>query len=415
MELALTTCETGSNLWTCNAWNPKNGSTVMTYKAGGFTIGPKTLATIRNEFIIAAHATKPIVNIWPINSQEPIQHCRFIMPGRVTALVISPDGNYCVAGVAENLYIWQIATGRMMQVLSRHYQSVTNLRFTSDGSFFISAGHDGMVFVWSLTRVLSFNSDEDIYPLYTFSDHALPITDMYIGEGGIRANLVTVSLDRTCKIYDLTSGMLLLNLVFREELLSVAVNSTETKLFVGTSKGQIHEFDISAMPRQREYHISDEENENKIEGHTDGVTCISISMGDDTLMSAGKDGKVCLWNIESKQLIRTLMQKENITNAMYFLAPKIITNSEFKLNLIVNNFKRMKESNGIQIPVEVLMKDDQSNLIMDTKCYESNNSNDVSVLPKGGSEEILALKKEIQKLKKINTQLYKKSVNEILK
>ena len=38
----------------------------------------------------------------------------------------------------------------MMAVLARHYQTVNTLRFTDDGSHFISAGEDNLVLVWSL-------------------------------------------------------------------------------------------------------------------------------------------------------------------------------------------------------------------------------------------------------------------------
>ena len=39
-----------------------------------------------------------------------------------------------------------------MKILSRHYQNVTNLRFTDNGSHFVSAGDDNLVIVWSFLR-----------------------------------------------------------------------------------------------------------------------------------------------------------------------------------------------------------------------------------------------------------------------
>lgn len=35
---------------------------------------------------------------------------------------------------------------------------------------------------------------------HTWSDHALPVTAVYCGAGGLRARLATVSLDQTCKV-----------------------------------------------------------------------------------------------------------------------------------------------------------------------------------------------------------------------
>ena len=39
-----------------------------------------------------------------------------------------------------------------MKVLSKHYQNVTSLKFTDYGAYFVSAGNDNLVMVWSLSR-----------------------------------------------------------------------------------------------------------------------------------------------------------------------------------------------------------------------------------------------------------------------
>ena len=33
---------------------------------------------------------------------------KMVCPGRVTALAVTPDGNYCVAAIAEKIHIWQV-------------------------------------------------------------------------------------------------------------------------------------------------------------------------------------------------------------------------------------------------------------------------------------------------------------------
>ena len=35
---------------------------------------------------------------------------------------------------------------------------------------------------------------------HVWSDHTLPVTDVYCGMGGVRARVATVSLDQTCKV-----------------------------------------------------------------------------------------------------------------------------------------------------------------------------------------------------------------------
>ena len=57
-------------------------------------------------------------------------------------------------------------------------------------------------------RILSFSSssisvgmaDANLSPRYTWSDHALPVTDVHCGCGGMRGHVITSSLDQTCKV-----------------------------------------------------------------------------------------------------------------------------------------------------------------------------------------------------------------------
>ena len=55
-------------------------------------------------------------------------------------------------------------------------------------------------------RVLSVSTssvetfEANLSPCYTWSEHALPVTDVYCGCGGMRSHVVTSSLDQTCKV-----------------------------------------------------------------------------------------------------------------------------------------------------------------------------------------------------------------------
>ena len=46
----------------------------------------------------------------------------------------------------------QVSSGRLLAVVSGHYQPVSVLKFTDDGRWLISGGEDGRVLVWSLKR-----------------------------------------------------------------------------------------------------------------------------------------------------------------------------------------------------------------------------------------------------------------------
>lgn len=397
------------------------------FDLGGGATSAHSLAFIKNQFIITANSMKPLLHIWPVNNQEQIQSSRFVMPGKVTALAVSPDGNYCIAAVSETIYIWQICSGRMLAVLSRHYQSVTSIKFTDDGSHFCTAAHDGMLLVWKLSAVLAFNttnnSNQQATPLYSFSDHALPISDIHIGIGGLRSYLTTVSLDRTCKIYDLSNGALLLSLVFPEALTSVTVDHLDTKVYVGSNEGNIFEFNLQSPPRMKEYHLSETSAKNKFHGHKGAVTTLSISLDGESLISGGNDENVILWHIPSKQLIRTLPHKGPITNAFFTLAPKCMFDQEIKLTLISSNFKRMLDSDigNDDHAVEILVKypiEDESDVVSQSLNNNCGGGGTITEESTAGStdqlKELESLREEVKQLRKANKGLYEYTMKSIL-
>lgn len=427
VEVAITSDASGAN-WTCCAWDARVGTNLMTYKGGG-SASSHSLAFIKNEFIASANNSKPLIHIWPVNSQEQVAGARFVTPGRVTALAISPDGCYCVAGIAETIHIWQICSGKLLTVLSVHYQAVTSLRFTDDGTHFVSGGQDGMVFVWNLGNVIAVGSTTDKQPLYSFSDHALPVSDVYIGKSGMRAYLVTSSLDRTCRIYDLASGNLLLNLVFPEPLTTVTMDHMDTRVYAGAADGSIYEFSLQSPPRMKEYHITSEDTRNRFTGHKGAVKCVSCSLDGETLMSGGVDESVMIWHIPSRQLIRTLTHKGAITNAFFCLAPRAMFDQEVKLTLISSNFKRMIDTEATVAEnhvVEIMVTGEAdygmligspagctelSKMTSSTVCAARNGHSDGD----GSLQELDALRAEVKSLKRANKDLYQFSVQNILK
>ncbi|XP_055371170.1 WD repeat-containing protein 18 [Condylostylus longicornis] len=412
---ALITSDSEANQWTCSAWDPRTGTSVMTYK-GGEAAASHCLSMVTNNFLVTANNTKPLIHIWPTNSQEQISGVRLVSPGKVNALAVSSDGNFLIAGIQENIYIWQICSGKLLNVISRHFQAITTIKFTDDNSHFVSAGHDGTVLVWNLTKTASGEQQ----PLYNLNDHALPVTDIHIGRGGLRAILCTVSLDRSCRFYNLITGELLLNLVHDEGLTSICINILENDAFIGTVSGIIYQYNLNNPPRIKEYHMQENDYNNKFLGHnSNSVTCLDLSLDGKMLASGGKDNNVYLWDIASKQVLRVISHRGPITNIKFILCGRNTFNAEINFNLIISNLKRMKdnEESSIQDVIEVFIPDVAvDNEIIEDFCQEFTQSDSLSTVSKSGdqSEELKALKEENERLKKINRSLYNFSVNKIL-
>uniref|UniRef100_A0A1I8P2U0 Nucleoporin Nup159/Nup146 N-terminal domain-containing protein n=1 Tax=Stomoxys calcitrans TaxID=35570 RepID=A0A1I8P2U0_STOCA len=419
---------TNDHQLSCSVWDYRTGTNLMNYKGGGGGAATHTLSVVRSEYLVAGNLTKPLLHVWPINAQEQMTAIRFVVAGAVSALALSPDATYMVAGIQETLYVWHVLTGRMMNTLSKHYQTVTCVKFTSDGSHFVSCGKDGAVLVWNLARVVA--QEENLAPLYTFNDHGLPVTDVYVGTGGMRAYMFTVSLDRACKIYDLNSGTLLLSVVFAEGLQSVAVNALETQVFVGTNAGSIFDFFTNDVPRVKEYHF--EEAPKQFVGHTKPCTvnCLALSADGKTLVSGGSDSHVLVWNISSRQLLKTLTFKGAITNLHIKLTNPAIFNPEHKQpQVFAANLKRMIDPEGAEeMPIEIMVDsityDGESNYVTanyspaDTCCnpqFVVCGSLSNASTKSEDSEELKNLRQEVERLRHINKKLFEISSKQLLR
>lgn len=330
----------------------------MVFRNGG-AVKSNTIAFINYNFLISANAAKPMLHIWPINSQEQVQGSRLVTPGKVNALAVSSDGNYCLCGIAELVYIWHLPTGKMLASLSSHFQTVTQVRFTDDDSYVISAGQDGMIMVWSLADVLSARNNEAnrLNPKYTYSDHSLPVTGLKVGMGGGRAMLYSVSMDRTCRLYDLAQGQQSLVLMFENPLTAIAVDRMESMVFVGTNEGDVLCFNLNPAPRTLEYHLEEKDLNQRYKGHTGPITCISLSMDNETMLSGGQDGNLIIWHITSKQILKTIVHKGAVTNAFFNITPPNMFRSDQKLQLISNSFERILTSNMADVPIRVVVKE----------------------------------------------------------
>lgn len=376
---------------------------------------------------MTANNVKPLLSMWAINSSDTIQNVKFVLPGKANSLAVSPDGHFLVAAIQENIYIWQIATGRMLTMMTKHYQPINCIKFTDDGSHFVSGGQDGQVIVWSLSAAIGNPyQTESAEQLHSFSDHALPVTDLWIGTGGMRAILASVSMDRTCKIYDIGSGSMLLSLVFQEMLTAVTLDRVEIGLFVGTSLGNIYHYRLQPQPRTREYHITDEDKlNNKFAGHTKAITCLAVSLDVQTLMSGSEDSNVITWNIQSRSLLKTLPHKGAITNAIFILTSHVMFDREAKLELITKNFQRMKDSGeareteAIELMTTSEMDDLSYRLLPDIFASSSERSGSIksSAMISNGSNdnEVDKLRAEVENLKKINKELFEFSSKNVMK
>ncbi|MBA0567619.1 hypothetical protein Golob_005169, partial [Gossypium lobatum] len=233
----------------------------------------------------------------------------------IKPLIANSDGTYIVGGGSSgDIYIWEVATGRLLKKWHAHYRAITCLVFSEDDSLLISGSEDGCVRVWSLFMIFDDVRRQQVSHLYeySFTEHTLRVTDIVIGYGGGNAIIVSASEDRTCKVWSLSKGRLLRNVVFPSIIDAIAIDPGEHVFYAGSRDGKIY---IAAL--NAESSPSDNYGLHIIGSLTDQskpVTCLAYSAEGNLLLSGSEDGMIRVWDVKTQNITRMFRHSKGPVN-----------------------------------------------------------------------------------------------------
>ncbi len=275
----------------------------------------------------------------------------------VKPMAITHDGQYLAAGAASGkVYIWHVPSGECVKVFDVHYKGVSAIAFTDDDAFMLTGGDDGILNVWILGELLE---AEDLLsnkllstttssmltrltPHIEFSNHSLPITNIYCGvnaSGG--GKIITSSLDRTVKIYNIVSKSMTASFSFPSAVTCVTMDNAETFMCVGSVDHNIYKILLLSQQQRDDGSLATTNSlaslfanmqakstkskyKNALagtwpgaawggqrdllafEGHTREVTGLTLSINGNTLCSSAADGTLRVWDVPTRTLVRTL-------------------------------------------------------------------------------------------------------------
>ncbi|KAJ3155961.1 Pre-rRNA-processing protein ipi3 [Geranomyces variabilis] len=343
-EVAVTASSSGSLVY---VWDLRSGAILASLK--GNNSAPRTTTTLPSQCLysdafLAAQNDRALVNVWSWAKSQIL--AKFPLPEKLSALCASHSGQYCVGGgESGRLYVWEMATGKLLRTFDAHYKAVRVVRFTDDDAAFVTGGEDSVANVWRVAGVVDPGTESMVVtPHASLSGHALPITDIAIGFGLFgSARIVTSSADCTCKIWEAASGDLLTTLLFPTAVTSVALDQTETRLYTGAADGKIHCTNLyrggGGGARDPPYGLAqgvtagdaadaaadaDEPGSTGgvFSGHTACVSSLAFSFDGSLLLSGSDDGNAIVWDTASKQAMRTFsMHKTPVTSVTVLLQP----------------------------------------------------------------------------------------------
>ena len=250
-------------------WEPASGKLVREIQAGKGRV--LALAFSADGRVLATGGYDSYLRLWNLDSGDlldplPGPAANSGIPERqaISTLAISPDGTIVVAGFGRPSYhlpdyeqvaiVWDLVSGRQLQPLPGHFNTICSVAFSPDGKVLATASDDQQVNLWS-------------------------VSDWH----------------------------LLGTLIGAERFKSVVFSPGGEWIVTGGETGTITVWETASRRPIRQ-----------LIGHTSAVPCLVFSSDGRTLASAGWDGTVKLWDPISGRETRTLREHDDWVSCLAF-------------------------------------------------------------------------------------------------
>ncbi|KAG8085086.1 hypothetical protein GUJ93_ZPchr0010g10847 [Zizania palustris] len=224
---------------------------------------PCGLALVDGYLLAASRSDKdqPIfgsaIYLWAPDKLKEVQKSYAVEA--IGPIACSKDGVYLVGGAhSGHIYIWEIASGTLLKRWCGHTNAISCLVFSQDSSLLISGSIEGTVYTWPMVSLFQAEQPwpNEVTEIYPQNAHKASITGILTLLSGPCPMLVTSSLDGSCKVTDLTSGILLQTIMLSSSVTTIAVDPMEQFLLCGAGDAAIYVIKKSGLiPFEDNCHI----------------------------------------------------------------------------------------------------------------------------------------------------------------
>ncbi|VFQ62333.1 unnamed protein product [Cuscuta campestris] len=331
-----------------SCWDLNSGAEHLRFRT--CSSPPHGLASVGGRFLASSQlrqSKSSAVSIFYWSWNKPQVEAKSFPAEEIGPLVSNADGSFIAGGGASgDIYLWQVASGKLLKKWHAHFRGVTCLVFIDDQSLLVSASEDGSIRVWSLIMVFDDSMRKQAERPYehSFSKHTLKVTDIVVGSGGVNAIIISASEDRTCKVWSLSRGIVLRDVVFPSIIDAIALDPGEHVFYAGGRDGKIYIGALNALS------ISNSNYGSHIIGslteHSKGITCLAFSMDGFKLLAGSEDGLVRAWDTKSHSITRIFRHGKGPVNNILVIRPPSCMTSRTSNALHSSSTKRL----GFRMP-----------------------------------------------------------------
>lgn len=208
--------------------------------------------------------------------------------GSVTRVVYTGTTTLASAGRDGIIQIWNVDNATVETTLRGHTDAVLDLAVSPDRATLASAGGwDRTVRIWDLAQI---GTQPEIQEKWTLNGHTAQVTCVGFGAGNAAAG--SGSWDETVRIWDLKQGRELARFVHTDEIVrpinTLAIDPSGDLLATGDWQGTLCL-----------WHIQTRELLDTLTQHRSQIRKVAFSPGGTWMASADSEGSVCLWRVSA--------------------------------------------------------------------------------------------------------------------
>ena len=299
----------GSDDGTIQVWDTGTGDLIYDYMGHNESIQALDFSTDRTELVSAS--LDGSVLFWDLVGEGAKKRSTLQHKSSVYAVKFSPDGKNVVTGSADRLIrIWDKDSTEENIPLTGHNDIVSKVDYSPNGNAVISGSLDGKVLLWDMVGARS---------RFEITGHTGGIKALsYTKDNRIRA--CGSGLDGKLRIWDAGTSSALSMLREHIGLIDTVTFSKDSKTIAsgGVQDGTIFLSNVIKVLDSRRG-FSDDSLLTILSGNIHGITALAFAPEDSTLATGGVDGKIHLFDLNSKQTMKILRGPQSTITALTFM------------------------------------------------------------------------------------------------
>ena len=277
-----------------------------------------------------------------------LSEIKFLLPEskkKIYSLAYSPDGKILAGGGSNwELYLWNTATGELIQRKEAHLDAIECCRFSADGKFIVTSSDDQSILIWKTSplkplrrfksharrfqKLLFTNDNKSIIGGSTSTNNSFNnnlINWDIAGTKGAKAfyseaeipDINAMALSKNNEIVATSSSfddnrirLFELNGLKQYSVIEQRGDRVEPKN-LAFSPGDSLLFACGDDDYILEYNVKTKKLFNKLEGHTDDVLQTVITPDGNWMASISDDNSLKIWNMKLKSIAKSFNPHDN--------------------------------------------------------------------------------------------------------